>query len=483
MAAPGSATIDVSDRYYPMQAFVNTHMDVILPAWWIVFWGLLAFMVGRFFVYEIYRDRHHKREDKDVISNYLSAYPSRRNWFFINEIYGDIALRLFGGAVLLGFLFTFSGWQMNKATTLQGVEEHLSVCWPFFQECTGLIFLETLPHGYSQTIVFMGLFAVIFMAVYALFARRIILAHACIGILFAAKLYFTLINYGYNANYDYYHTTFTIIYLFMPYKRFFGSLSVAFLYFLSTATKIHPGWLMGTYFSTLQTGLPIFPDVTIPVWTWLVIFMEMVGCWLLFSRNKVLQRTTVFFFATFHVYSGILVGYFYPTIVMPTLLIFFGPLFKPFKFVPVNSKAFIGWIFIGLLVLLQIWSHLIPGDEKYTMEGNFYGLYMFEANHQCDVAVGSDMGIAYEVTTRNARSRCDIYEYWYRFTHQFCNEEPPKKYSFRIDHSINGGPFYEVVNESDLCALKYKAFAKNEWIQDSQYAQITGIGDLKNFYR
>lgn len=482
MAAPGSILHDTSDRLYPLQTWMTAHLDTVLPVWWVIFFSILAFMCARFFVYAPLRYKTHRLSDNQLIDGYVDDKTSF-NLFFINEIAQDIALRIFGGAVLLGFLFTFAGWQMNAQTTLSGVDQNIAVCWPFFQNCLDYIVLDTLPVGYSQTIVFMALFGVIFTGAYALLANRYALAHICIGILFAAKLYFTLVNYDYNANYDYYHTTFTIIYLFMPYKRFFGSLAVAFFYFLSTATKIHPGWLLGTYFSTLQTGLPIFPDETIPVWTGLVIVMEMVGAWLLFSRVLWIQRTVVFFFAVFHLYSGILVGYFYPTIVLPSLLIFFGPLYRPFETVPLNRKALLGWVLFATLFMAQMISHLIPEDEKYTMEGNFYGLYMFEANHQCDVAVNSDHGVLYEISTRNARARCDVYEYWFRMSHKFCTDDQNQRIAFQINHSINGGPFYQIVDEPDLCALSYKAFSKNDWIKGPETAQIVGVGDRKNFYR
>lgn len=482
MSAPGSIISDVSSYYYPMQQFMGLHMDIILQSWWILFFGILAFLIARFFIYSPIRYQTHRQNDSIIIDGYVDDKTSW-NWFFINEIKQDTLLRLFGGAILLGFLFTFSGWQMNQSTTLEGIDQNVATCWPFYQECFNLFFLQTLPYGYSQTTVFMGLFALIFLAAYALLSKRIALAHICIAILFIAKMYFTLINYGYNANYDYYHTAFSFIYLFLPYKRFFGSLCVVFLYFLSTATKIHSGWLMGTYFSTLQTGLPLFPQTTIPVWTGLVLFMEMVGAWFLLSGNKVLQRLSVFFFATFHLYSGILVGYFYPTVVLPAVLIFFGPLFKPFTVVPFNGKAILGWGFMVLLFCMQMIPHLIPGDEKYTMEGNFYGLYMFEANHQCEVTLGRDASVVFEISTRNARSRCDVYEYWFKMSHKFCKDSQAKTISFNVNHSINGGPFYEIVAEPDLCALSYKPFVKNDWIKGPDIAQITGTGDRFNFYR
>lgn len=486
MSAPGSIIIDDGgSRYSWMQNALLQNIEHLQMGWWVLFWGTLAFLIGRFIIYTPWKQRYAIAEKGEGRFNIIVTESPRFNFLFYKEIETDVMLRLFGGAVLLGFLFTFARWQMDTATTLTGVRNGYTVCWPFFQDCYDLVFLETLPYGYSQTMVYMGLFGLIFLAAYGLLAQKILMAHVAILVLFIAKMYFTLINYGNNANYDYYHNAFALVYLFMPYKRFFGSLTVVYFYFLSTATKIHEGWLLGAYFTTLQTGLPIFPDSTAPFWTGLVVFMEMIGAWFLFSRHKLLQRAALFFFVTFHLYSGILVGYFYPSIVLPPLLIFFGPLFKPFKAVPLNLKSLIGWIFIVALFFLQMISHLIPGDEKLTMEGNFYGLYMFEANHQCTVSAYQGSLEIFLTNTENARSRCDIYEYWYRLNRKHCgkNENKDRPISFVVNHSINGGPFFELVNERDLCKLDYKPFSRNEWIKLPENAPITGNARRYNFYR
>lgn len=483
--APGTVTIDTDSRFSWMQNFVLQYMDSVQAIWWVLFWGITLYLVGRFVIYTPWKNRHAIADKGDDRFNITPSDSTRFNFLFSKEIDKDMALRLFGGAVLLGFLFTFSRWQMNPATTLDGVANNYTVCWPFFQNCYDFIFLQTLPAGYSQTVLYMGLFGLIFLAAYGILANRILMAHIAFLILFIAKIYFTLINYDFNANYDYYHTAFTFVYLFLPYKRFFASLTIVVFYFLSTATKIHEGWLLGAYFTTLSTGLPLFPDSTAPFWTNTVVFMEMIGAWFLFSRHKILQRTALFFFVTFHLYSGILVGYFYPSVVLPPLLIMFGPLYKPFRAVPVNWKASLGWLFFVVLFFLQMISHLIPGDEKMTMEGNFYGLYMFEANHQCDVSAYQGTMQLIQVNTQNARSRCDIYEYWYRLNRKFCGEAARSDLpvSFTVNHSINGGPYYEIVNEPDLCSLTYRPFSRNEWIKDPEKATIVGNSKRYNFYR
>ncbi|HPF77962.1 MAG TPA: hypothetical protein PLF01_01600 [Alphaproteobacteria bacterium] len=403
--------------------------------------------------------------------------------FSIKEIENDVAVRLFGGAVLIGFLVSFKNWEGNWGTTIMAKLNGSALCWPTFQSCYNWIFMDARPEGYTQNTIFMLMLGVIFLAAYALLSKKYTLAHVSIFILFLWKLYVTSISYRYSANYDYYQTSFTIIFLFLPHKRFFGSLAVVTFYFLSTATKIHETWTLGTYFTSMKTGLPIFPKWATLFLTNLVIFMEMIAAWFLFSKNKFLQRTVFFFFAVFHLYSGTLVGYHYPTIVTPSLLIFFGPLFKPFDTVPNGIKSFPGWCFFLFLFSMQMLSHTIPGDEKLTLEGNFYGLYMFEANHQCSVRIADENDNAiFRYDSASARDRCDPYRYWFRIKHTYCEQNKGAKYSFKMTHSINGGPFYMIVNEPDLCALEYKPFSKNDWIKTEKEAQPMAR-PRQNYYR
>ena len=132
----------------------------------------------------------------------------------------------------------------------------------------------------------------------------------------------------------------------------------------------------------------------------------------------------------------------------------------------------------------QMISHVIPGDEKLTLEGNFYGLYMFEANHQCHLTVKDESGkIMREHTSTSARNRCDPYRYMHRGQKKACPHPAGQnpKYHVMLDHSINGGPFYRIVDEKDLCALTYKPFSKNDWIKTEDEAEAVGR-PLKNYY-
>jgi hypothetical protein len=477
--------------YSPAQQTLLPYADILQTGWWLCFAAVLAVLILRFFIIPLIKNRGqaHDLSCPPVVTENVpikgagAIQTLYHRLFSLHEIEQDVALRLFGGAILIGYLVTYAAWQMDPSTTIDAVKTGQNLCWPFFQSCADWIKLRGLPYGYSQTTIFMGMFGLIMLAAYALLARRILLAHASILALFVFKLYMTLIAFWHNGNYDYYHTLFNIVFLFLPRKRFFGSLILVWCYFLSTATKIHPSWTLAGFFGAMREGLPLTPRSVEPVMTNLVVFMEMVMSWFLFSRRRWLQQSVFTFFCLFHLYSGILVGYHYPTIVMPSLVIFFGPLFRPFPSVPLTRAGLPGWILVAALLACQLFSHLLPGDTKLTMQGNYYGLYMFEANHQCRVTYASDEWRKTKIRDHvNARFRCGAWENMVHAQQKFCRDGENQKIAFTILHSINGGPFYKIVNEPDLCSLHYKAFASNDWIKNETNAEITGR-PVQNYYQ
>lgn len=478
--------------YSALQLALLPYLEQVQAFWWVCFYGTLLVLLTRFVILPLAQQPGKKADlscppfitdaaNTDSSGNKFQQFYARL--FSLREIETDVALRLFGGAILLGYIATFEYWQMNPGTTIDGLKNGTAICWPFFQSCTDWIWMRTLPYGYSQTVAYMVMFGFILLASYGLLARRIMLAHVSILILFVFRIYMTLIHFSYNGNYDYYHTLFNVIFLFLPRKRFFGSLSLVTFYFLSTATKIHPTWVWGGYFSAMKEGLPLIPKGLELIFTNFVIFMELLMSWFLFSRRVWLQRSVFAFFCFFHVYSGTLVGYHYPTIVTPPLLIFFGPLFRPFSSIPLTRLGIPGWIVFGSLLVTQIFSHTLVGDTKLTLEGNYFGLYMFEANHQCRVTYTDENKNVLKTTDSvNARDRCNPWVFLIRGQNAYCRTDTPAKVSFTMIHSINGGPFYEIVNEPDLCSLTYKPFSNNDWIKNETTAPTVGR-PLENYYR
>jgi len=236
---------------------------------------------------------------------------------------------------------------------------------------------------------------------------------------------------------------------------------------LAGSVKIHEGWITASYFTTLVGGLPLSTSILAPLATNMVIAAEIVGGWFLLSDRPRLQRAALAFFIFFHLYSIGMVGYRYPTTTLTMLLVLFGPMYR-YTLPPLNRKSVAGWLFVASLFVFQFLPKIIAGDEKWTLEGYQYGLNMFNANHQCrslviyDYAGGKQATTTYE--SQNAVDRCSPYLHWLRIQRQ-CGYGGAVKAKWIFDHSINGHPFYRIVDVQDACPLTYKPFSHNSWIQ------------------
>jgi hypothetical protein len=410
-----------------------------------------------------------------------------RRVFSIAEIEEQTILKWMLGATIFSHFITFNSWFYNKSTTIDAYVAGKHTCWPYFQDCGKLLFLHTLPDGYSQPFLYMVLFGTLTLAVYFMYKRDWVLAHIAVLPSFAWHTLGTFVlTYSLAGNYEYYLAILTFVLLFLPHKEFFLKLTLVVFYFLASTIKIHEGWVLGTYFSALKTGIPIFPDWSIPIWTNLVIFMQIVGAWFLLSKHTILQRIAIFYFVVFHLYSGLLVGFRYPATVLPTLLILFGPLYR-LSPIPIDRRAIGGFVLVAFLFVSQSISHIIPGDVKLTLEGNKYGLYMFEANHQCISTTNVIFIDGTEQTQRDesfsARRRCDPYNYWFRLRTLCDRREAIDKIEWTFDHSINGGPFLRIVDVEDVCKLSYNPFSHNEWVKvNKDNPEIVGY-PVENVYK
>ena len=423
------------------------------------------------------------------------------------------------GASLFYFFVTFENWVFNLSATVESAESGRAVCWPYFQECYKWFFLQGPAHGWSQNIFYTILFAIMLTVVWSMWRKKWSLAHALVVLLFIWKVLFEFV-FVYNAAspYHYYHLILTAVLLFIPYKEFFMKLCFVFFYFMAVTTKFDETWILGTYFTSLQPGLPIFPDSLTALFTNLVIGMQIIGCWFLISRNMFLQRTALVYFVTFHLYSIVFVWYNYPSITLPSLLILFGPLYRHTP-IPFTRKAIAGWVVIALVALFQIPPFVVSENRQLTLEGNRFGMFMFEGNHQCimevttyrwasgavkesnrEVPAGKPCNKTYCLVETDVRSegdykvtmqryegdaawhRCDPYVWWSQLHRQCDINVDVDRVAFTFDHSVNGGPFYRMVDVPNICDLSYTTFQHNEWIKLPPEAPVMGY-PVKNTYR
>ncbi len=408
-----------------------------------------------------------------------------RRWFAIHEIEASRPLQWLCAALLLSFFVTFHEWAQSSELTARTAAAGEHQCWPYFQSCARFYVLDALPRAYSQTILYTILFVSLIVAAFALWRRSFVVVHALMLGMFAWKaLVVFVLTTAYTANFHYFHLLFVFLLLFARHKLFFLRRTFVLLYFLAGLIKLDNGWVLGTYFTSLQAGLPLVPDATTPFATNAVIALELLGGSFLLSRHRGRQRVALAAFLLFHVYSAILVNYRYPTMVMGPLLCLFGPWIERVES-PFDRKAVLGWFVLVGLVCAQAVSFVIPGDANVTLEGNYFGVFMFEANHQCRSRTrihhtDGETDRWRSVDRTHAHNRCDPYAKWFRIQ-QLCKDPRIASVEWTFDHSVNGGPLRRIVDERDACALAYDPWRHNAWIRTEREAPVVGT-PVKNIY-
>ena len=418
--------------------------------------------------------------------------PGIRGWyrwvFGVPELEASPVLQWMYGALLLGFYATFNRWITSDNITVETLARGSHRCWPYYPDCGDLYFLSELPDGYSQTTLYMVLFALMVGCVVAVWRRRWTLAHLLMMPLYVwAVLVMWVFTQEFTGNYHYFHLLYCTMFLLARSKLYFLRRAMVWTYLLAGTIKLDDGWMMATYFLNLKTGLPLFPDAVAPLVSHAIIPLEVgVALWLL-SGNYLLQRFALVMFLFFHLYSGILVNYMYPTMGTGPLLVLFGVSIRRMR-TPFSLRNGLGWAVLLFVTVTHSWSFFLTGDTRRTLEANKYGLYMFEANHQCVSTVtyhGKDGKVETKRDeSRSARRRCDPFGYLFRMQQRHCGETSRyARLTWRFDHSINGGPFYRMVDEQDACGLQYDPLRHNAWIKGPEDgAPIVGY-PVKNEYR
>lgn len=446
------------------------------------------------------------------IEEYFRPFTAQYHRLFsIREIETETTVQWMFGAMLFYFFVSFSIWMGEKNITVEAAQNGSAICWPFFQNCTHFYFLHAFPYGYSYTALYMFFYGVMCLIVYCMWQKKWVYAHILLLLLLLWKIFVMLLSFNIVGPYDYYHIILTSVLLFVPYKEYFLKLSFVVMYFMSVTVKFTPAWELGTYFTSMRSGLPLFPSWSTVFLTNFVIFIQVIDCWFLMSKNWILQRGSFFLAAAFHLFSGLLVFYNYPSIALPPILILFGPMYR-YTSAPFGRKAIAGWMVILLIALFQLLGFVISPDRFLTLEGHRYGMFMFEANHQCtftintyskgtappeswsglnckslvcmtsSVSTSKNGETVRTMTFESASSwyRCDPYETWF-LAKPDCNAPGVERVSLQFDHSINGGPFYRIVDEPNICNLTYNAFSHNSWIKVPPEAKAVGY-PVQNYY-
>ena len=130
-----------------------------------------------------------------------------RRVFSIHEIENEKLVQIAFGALLFSVFMGLSRWFYSHAISVSSYVDNNYSCWPYFQDCGKWYFLQALPEGYTQSIFFMALFAVMTVIAYFIYHKEWVLAHMLMVLVWITK--FTILfvlTQNLAANYDYYDT-------------------------------------------------------------------------------------------------------------------------------------------------------------------------------------------------------------------------------------------------------------------------------------
>ena len=436
------------------------------------------------------------------------------------EVDGDPRLKIICGCLLFYYHMTFNYWrQLAVPLSTAGNELFDYVPAPLAEHFRWLIFAD-----YFQTQTYLyGLGMLALLGLFSLFyLRSSLLALSLLAWLFINKFFFYLADLRLFTNYHHFHLLYSLVFLVSRDKLRFFRAALVVSYFASGVVKLSPSWLMGEYFNALPGKLPLLPKVdwVVTAASVGVVVLEFLGplCW--FTRIKWLRRISFGGFILFHIYSGVIVGYWYTSLMLPVVVAVFmrfdEPLQSGYRFL---RRDLVVSSVLAVALAGSVYHYFIPGNVRLTGEGRYFGQFMFDANHsiQSEAKIRKNDKLWVIKMDRNWRSaegvkgpdsfiRCDYFEddmlkqryyvtspirdgdevifnpsfftsarmrisgdpyLYYYYARELMRRYQPDQISIRLDQRLNDHrEAVTLLDIPDFAELDptYKNFSHNEWI-------------------
>lgn len=385
----------------------------------------------------------------------------------IPDFKNNVIERIFVAGTLGIFFFDFSKVSSVGSRITQ-------MCWPHWQSCRSLPFPEPFPNSYAYNTLFLFVFSVIVGCLAGVIKNKEKIYLPTLWALVGFKVFYNFFwHFSGLHNFEYFHLLPTIAFLLNKKDRLFGAQVMwALCCFLAAFVKIHESWIVGSYFSSLALGLPFFPDSVIPLVTQGVIIFEIFLSWGLLTQRW--RMLSVAGWLTFHIYSVILVGFYYPVRCVTMLLILFIAT-KP-NSTGIRQLNGLSIVLMAFMIVLQMMPLAFNEDNKRTLRWEGYGFNMFDANFQCVNRITWTKNSKVTKQTREhfySRMRCGPNTFLERIK-ILCETKKPDNVTWTLRQSLNGGPFKEIIKSNDACNLQFSLFGKNEWILSETEAKSVG---------
>ena len=394
----------------------------------------------------------------------------------IQEIAGDPALRAYGIALLATHVLTALWFVTGDYASLAGAGEE-AICWPLVPDCERFRLLSA-----GQLDALMIGFGAAALVCMIGFARRRWTAPAWAGLaaLTLLKLAVLALDFRLRQNQHYMAFAACAVFLFVPRKRESLQLQLVLFYFWAGTLKLNWEWVSG---AALYRPLWLLTGQAVVVACAYVVLLELVIVWGLLARQPRIFWTSFAQLLLFHVMSFAVVRWFYPLLRFALLAIF--PLAR---FIPGATPESVGEQILArrlprpalalalVFSLVQLTTHLYPGDTAITGEGRLYALHMFDARIVCEAGATLKLPdgrtLPAEIEIDGNRTRCDPLMV-HGIARNLCRRRDAGKFEiadldlYLRSRRTTDAELQPVIDYPNFCSHlpRYEAFLHNDWIK------------------
>ncbi len=358
--------------------------------------------------------------------------------------------------LLFAHLITAIYWFKDKNWMKFSTENYRIACYPVFKNCYEVVF-ENLFLVQSVFVLylilsFMGLIVVV------LDKKKVYLL--IFFFLTFLKLCLLLSRYNLMGNYHTMHLSLCAVTILSFASNSYYRLALALQYVFAGLIKLNIEWMSGaslvSYSHYLIKGF--WHSLSLAY----VPTLELILIWGLLSKNVILRRITLLQLIIFHLYSILIVGFYYPLIMtgllIPIIFQEFTEQKNEIRFVTnLHLKNLAPILFILLMIFWNISSKFYPIDQ--AMDGNvrYLSLNMLDAKLRCQHSLieekpdGTIVALNIPKLATYLRIHCDalVFE---SFLKRLCIQNPKSRFMFYLESSRTTDKNYSLVrNYKNVC--------------------------------
>lgn len=364
-------------------------------------------------------------------------------------------------AILFGLTFahliTSIYWLKDKAWNNYNHGNNRIYCYPFFKNCYHLVY-ENLNFVAA---VFAIYFIFSLLGLVLIFCKKNRISYYIFSFLFFLKISILFSRYNFMGNYHTMHLSLCVMALLSRSSYFYYKLTLALQYFFAGLLKLNLEWFSGA--ALLNYSPYMFKDAFSILSLAYVPVLEVILIWGLFINNAFIRRITLFQLILFHLYSYLVVGAFYPLIMVGLLFpVLYSEFFISAQNPRENYKA--PWIWqalsFGFILVIITWNLSIKTSLlDPAKDGNirYLSLNMLDAKLECSYSLLEErkdqdiIAVDIPILTKAIRTKCDpvVYE---TFLRRLCEKNSDKKFMFYLESKRTTEFKYSLIrNYTNVC--------------------------------